>query len=40
MRGPNTDTRPTRVPEPLRLALLPYRVTGTASSRTLTTTAG
>lgn len=24
MRGPNTDTRPTRVPEALRLALEPY----------------
>lgn len=40
MRGPNTDTRPTRVPEPLRLALVPYSVSVTASSRPLTTTAG
>ncbi|MEV7780115.1 acyl-CoA thioesterase [Kitasatospora sp. NPDC088351] len=24
MRGPNNDTRPARVPEPLRLALAPY----------------
>lgn len=27
MRGPNTDTRPTRVPDPLRLALAEYAVT-------------
>jgi enediyne biosynthesis thioesterase len=26
MRGPNTDTRPTRVPESLRAALAPYAV--------------
>ncbi|GAB2691493.1 acyl-CoA thioesterase [Kitasatospora kifunensis] len=26
MRGPNHDTRPTRVPEPLRRALKPYTV--------------
>ncbi|MFF7457948.1 acyl-CoA thioesterase [Kitasatospora sp. NPDC008115] len=40
MRGPNTDTRPTRVPEPLRLALAPYAVAATASSLTGTTTVG
>jgi len=28
MRGPNTDTRPSRVPEPLRAALAPYAVPG------------
>lgn len=31
MRGPNTDTRPSRVPEALRTALAPYAVTGTAA---------
>lgn len=30
MRGPNTDTRPTRVPEALRTALAPY-ATGTGA---------
>jgi enediyne biosynthesis thioesterase len=40
MRGPNNDTRPTRVPEPLRLALAPYAVPATAASLTVTTTAG
>ncbi|MEO7262049.1 MAG: acyl-CoA thioesterase [Jatrophihabitantaceae bacterium] len=27
MRGPNTDTKPTRVPESLRAALAPYAIT-------------
>ena len=27
MRGPNTDTKPTRVPEALRAALAPYAIT-------------
>ncbi|MFJ1755422.1 acyl-CoA thioesterase [Kitasatospora sp. NPDC088134] len=39
MRGPNTDTRPTRVPEPLRLALEPYAAQPTAPTLTGTTTA-
>jgi len=26
MRGPNTDTKPTRVPEPLRAALAPFAI--------------
>lgn len=30
MRGPNTDTRPTRVPEPLKAALADYAVTSAA----------
>jgi enediyne core biosynthesis thioesterase len=30
MRGPNTDTRPTRVPDPLRAALQRYAVTPAA----------
>lgn len=30
MRGPNTDTRPTRVPEALRAALAPYAITASA----------
>ncbi len=30
MRGPNTDTKPTRVPEALRAALAPYAITPSA----------
>lgn len=30
MRGPNTDTKPTRVPEALRAALAPYAITSSA----------
>ncbi len=30
MRGPNTDTKPTRVPEALRAALTPYAITSSA----------
>jgi enediyne biosynthesis thioesterase len=33
MRGPNTDTRPTRVPESLRKALEPYAVAAPAAPR-------
>ena len=33
MRGPNTDTRPARVPEPLRRALSQYAMTPTAKPR-------
>lgn len=33
MRGPNTDTRPARVPEALRAALVPYAVPGSAQVR-------
>ncbi|MFD8594406.1 acyl-CoA thioesterase [Kitasatospora sp. NPDC059646] len=40
MRGPNTDTRPTRVPEPLQLALEPYAVAATAPVLTGTSTVG
>jgi enediyne biosynthesis thioesterase len=38
MRGPNTDTKPTRVPEALRAALAPFAITSAApagQSRTL-----
>ncbi len=35
MRGPNTATVPTRVPEELREALAPYRVEATASRGTV-----
>jgi enediyne core biosynthesis thioesterase len=37
MRGPNTDTRPTRVPESLRAALVPFAMapSATAGSRKL-----
>ena len=31
MRGPNTNTVPTRVPEDLRTALIPYTVSGAAA---------
>ncbi|HEV2886386.1 MAG TPA: acyl-CoA thioesterase [Jatrophihabitans sp.] len=30
MRGPNTDTKPTRVPEALRAALAPFAIVGSA----------
>jgi enediyne biosynthesis thioesterase len=30
MRGPNTDTKPTRVPAPLRAALTPFAMTASA----------
>jgi enediyne biosynthesis thioesterase len=30
MRGPNTDTKPTRVPEPLRAALAPFAIVPSA----------
>lgn len=40
MRGPNTDTRPTRVPEPLRLALAPYTAEQAVPSLTVTTGTG
>ncbi|MDQ1739880.1 MAG: enediyne core biosynthesis thioesterase [Pseudonocardiales bacterium] len=30
MRGPNTDTKPTRVPEALRAALAPFAMAGSA----------
>ena len=30
MRGPNTDTKPTRVPEPLRAALAPFAIAASA----------
>lgn len=33
MRGPNNDTRPARVPESLRRALLPYAVAAPAAAR-------
>jgi enediyne core biosynthesis thioesterase len=32
MRGPNTDTKPTRVPEVLRAALAPFAMTGSAGA--------
>jgi len=31
MRGPNTDTKPTRVPEPLRAALAQYEIVPSAA---------
>ena len=31
MRGPNTDTKPTRVPEPLRAALAPFAIAAPAA---------
>jgi enediyne biosynthesis thioesterase len=32
MRGPNTDTKPTRVPEALRAALEPYSINSSAAA--------
>lgn len=32
MRGPNNDTKPSRVPEALRVALLPYAMTPTGAA--------
>lgn len=32
MRGPNTDTKPTRVPEALRAALAPFAMTASAAA--------
>jgi enediyne biosynthesis thioesterase len=42
MRGPNTDTRPTRVPEPLRVALARFEIAPGLGGpvRALTTGAG
>ncbi|MEV0846496.1 acyl-CoA thioesterase [Streptomyces sp. NPDC049954] len=40
MRGPNTDTRPTRVPEALRTALAPYAAGAGARSAGATSGAG
>jgi enediyne biosynthesis thioesterase len=34
MRGPNTETKPTRVPEPLRAALAPFVVASSAPAAT------
>jgi len=33
MRGPNTDTKPTRVPEALRAALAPFATTASAAAQ-------
>lgn len=33
MRGPNTDTKPTRVPESLRAALAPYAITSAPAGK-------
>jgi len=33
MRGPNTDTKPTRVPEPLRAALAQFEITSSAGGQ-------
>jgi enediyne biosynthesis thioesterase len=33
MRGPNTDTKPTRVPEPLRAALAQYEIVSSAGGQ-------
>jgi enediyne biosynthesis thioesterase len=35
MRGPNTDTKPTRVPEALRAALAPFAMTGSVPAASL-----
>jgi len=42
MRGPNTDTKPTRVPEPLRAALAQYEIlsSGGGQARALANGAG
>ncbi|MFE9251079.1 acyl-CoA thioesterase [Streptomyces sp. NPDC007088] len=40
MRGPNTDTRPTRVPEALRTALAPYAAGAAARPAAATSGAG
>ena len=40
MRGPNTDTKPTRVPEALRVALAPFAITSSAPAGPSRTLAG
>jgi enediyne biosynthesis thioesterase len=40
MRGPNTDTKPTRVPESLRAALAPFAMTATAPAARVPNLAG